>query len=133
MAIKCILTGVKRQSLFFDFLLVLLSLSRSYKSGTNIHTPVQFSSPTKMKLTFLLFFLAVSQAKRFNQYEYEDYDDFSEVPQFLKRVYDIPKVKNEKLVDLLLPPKKRYRKPFVYFLPCYDNAKIENDETVFRS
>lgn len=42
----------------------------------------------------------------------EDYDDFSEVPQFLRQAYNIPKsvVSDQKLADYLLPsPRKRYR------------------------
>merc|ERR1712223_1927060 len=37
----------------------------------------------------------------------EDYDDFSEVPKVLRYAYNLP-VRDEKLVDFLLPPKKRH-------------------------
>ena len=42
-----------------------------------------------------------------------DYDDFSEVPKYLRHIYNLPKnVKDDQLVDVFLPPKKRYRKYF---------------------
>jgi len=37
----------------------------------------------------------------------EDYDDFSEVPKILRYAYNLP-VRDEKLVEVLLPPKKRH-------------------------
>ena len=38
----------------------------------------------------------------------EDYDDFSEVPvQFMRHAY--PQVNKDQMVELLLPPRKRYR------------------------
>merc|ERR1712037_194349 len=37
----------------------------------------------------------------------EDYDDFSEVPKLLRYAYNLP-VRDDKIVDLLLPPKKRH-------------------------
>ena len=42
----------------------------------------------------------------------EDYDDFSEIPQFLKYAYNLPDAltKDDKLVDVFLPPRKRYCK-----------------------
>ena len=43
----------------------------------------------------------------------EDYDDFSEVPKVLRYAYNLP-VRDDKLVDFLLPPKKRHRKYMVF-------------------
>jgi hypothetical protein len=42
----------------------------------------------------------------------DDYADFAEVPQFLRRAYDLPSsIRDDQLVDILMPsPKKRYRK-----------------------
>ena len=41
----------------------------------------------------------------------EDYDDFSEIPKFLRWSYNIPRtVSDSQLVDILLPKNKRYRK-----------------------
>ena len=44
----------------------------------------------------------------------EDYDDFSEVPKLLRYAYNLP-VRDDKIVDLLLPPKKRHRKNYFIF------------------
>ena len=45
----------------------------------------------------------------------EDYDDFSEVPKILRYAYNLP-VRDDKLVEVLLPPKKRHRKLTNYSL-----------------
>ena len=41
-----------------------------------------------------------------------DYDDFSEVPKILRHVYNVSPhaVRDDQLVEVFLPPKKRYRK-----------------------
>jgi hypothetical protein len=42
----------------------------------------------------------------------DDYADFAEVPEFLRRAYGLPSsIRDDQLVDILMPsPKKRYRK-----------------------
>ena len=61
----------------------------------------------------------------------EDYDDFSEVPKLLRYAYNLP-VRDDKIVDLLLPPKKRHRKNIFLFINIVDGnftcEMIANDE-----
>ena len=76
----------------------------------------------KAVVTILIFLvvttLAASAASTSYRYKshnpviHDDYDDFSEVPKFLRYIYNLPDtVKDEALEDILLPsPKKRYRK-----------------------
>ena len=43
----------------------------------------------------------------------EDYDDFAEVPKFLRYAYDLPESMTKddnKFVEVFMPPRKRYRK-----------------------
>merc|ERR1712029_1034977 len=82
------------------------------------HSPVKPSKMNKSVVTILII-LVVTTSSSASPFRYrshknhviqDDYDDFSEVPKFLRYVYNLPDtVKDEALEDILLPsPKKRY-------------------------
>jgi hypothetical protein len=56
----------------------------------------------------------------------DDYADFAEVPQFLRRAYDLPSsIRDDQLVDILMPsPKKRY---LGIDIPDYISASGKSD------
>merc|ERR1712029_464774 len=82
------------------------------------HSPAKPPKMNKSVVTILII-LVVTTSSSASPFRYrshknhviqDDYDDFSEVPKFLRYVYNLPNtVKDEALEDILLPsPKKRY-------------------------
>ena len=117
-----------------EFSLKTKGHKRPFAHQTADHSPAKPPKMNKSVVTILIILVVTtsSSASPFryrthtNHVNHDDYDDFSEVPKFLRYVYNLPDtVKDEALEDILLPsPKKRYRKihdtgcPSKFWTPC---------------
>ena len=117
-----------------EFSLMTKGHKRPFAQLSSDHSPAKPSKMNKSVVTILII-LVVTTSSSASPFRYrshknhviqDDYDDFSEVPKFLRYVYNLPDtVKDEALEDILLPsPKKRYRK----ILTKYTFIKFENQQ-----